>query len=464
MNVLSKASQFQHDVEKKSFDQKHRSTIKFNIGKYNTAVTKGLGQYTNHELARSRGSYIKYFAIKSLDKRLLEFEQKFKANGGEVIWASTSQQALEAIGVIMKSAQARLVVKSKSMTTEEVHLNAFLEKNGIESFETDLGEYIVQLAGQRPYHIVTPAMHMSKVDIAELFAEKLKTKQDATAEELVAVARDLMRQKYIDADVGITGANFILPDIGGIAITENEGNGRLSFSFPKIHIAIVGIEKVVNKLDDLQIMWPLLATSGTGQQVTVYNSIITGPRQSSESDGPEKMYVILLDNGRTNLLADPEKRQALHCIRCGACLNACPVYKNIGGHSYESTYSGPIGSVITPHLEGMADFKHLSYASSLCGACTQVCPVRIDIHNLLLLNRKESVEKHLTPMLERQSFGFWKLAMKNRWMLNIANSWLKNWVFKFAFGKTWGKRRENLNLAPKTFNDLWKVRSDNKHR
>ncbi|WP_299706896.1 LutB/LldF family L-lactate oxidation iron-sulfur protein [uncultured Pontibacter sp.] len=455
---MSRLKQFLQDAETKSFDLGHRSTIKFNIGKYNAAVQRGLTQYSDHELARERASFIKTNAINNLDKYLMEFESNFTARGGKVIWARNAEEALKEIGQIMKRKRARSVVKSKSMTTEEIHLNNFLEKNGIETVETDLGEYIVQLAEQRPYHIVTPAMHMSKKDIADLFVKKLKIAPTDSAEELVATARRLLRTKYTEAEVGITGGNFLLADIGGVAVTENEGNGRLSTAFPKTHIAIVGIEKILPSVMDLDLFWPLLSTSGTGQQVTIYNTIFTGPRQPNEKDGPEEMYVVLLDNGRTELLALPEKREALNCIRCGACLNVCPVYKNIGGHTYESTYSGPIGSVITPHYNGMAENKHLSFASSLCGACTSVCPVKINIHNLLLLNRRQSVEQGFTEKSERTTFKLWLKAMKSRKLLNMAPAGVKNFVLKQVLKDTWSKRREPLQVAPKSFNQLWKER------
>src|SRR5690606_37955170 len=243
---------------------------------------------------------------------------------------------------IIRKANAKTVIKGKSMTTEEIHLNEFLHEHHIEAVESDLGEYIVQLLGQKPYHIVTPAMHLSKEDIAQLFHEKFGTDINATPEQLTLKARELLREKHTTADIGITGANFMIADTGSIATTEYEGNIRLSTSFPKIHIAIAGIEKLIPSMNYLDLFWPLLATHGTGQNLTVYNSIISGPRQEGETDGPEEMYVILLDNGRSTLLAQKEQREGLYCIRCGACLNACPIYKNVGGHTYETTYSGPI--------------------------------------------------------------------------------------------------------------------------
>ncbi|MEJ7911623.1 MAG: lactate utilization protein B, partial [Chitinophagaceae bacterium] len=336
----------------KASDLEHRRKINFNIARYNAVVPQGKQQFTDVSAAREKAKNIKWKAIETLDKQLEHFESKISARGAKVLWAETAEDALAEVLKICKAKSCSTVVKSKSMVTEEIHLNKFLEQNGIDSVETDLGEYIQQLDDEPPYHIVTPAMHKSKEDVALLFAEKLGTSPDLTPTELTLVAREKLREKYRQAEVGITGANFIVADIGGIALTENEGNGRLSCAYPKTHIVIVGIEKVIPSMTDLALFWPLLSTYGTGQKVTVYNSIITGPKQAAEADGPEDMYVILLDNGRTNILADVTMRESLYCIRCGACLNACPVYKNIGGHTYGTTYSGPIGAVITPHLKG----------------------------------------------------------------------------------------------------------------
>jgi L-lactate dehydrogenase complex protein LldF len=407
--------------------------------------------------ARERAKNAKWRAIETLDQQLLQFEMEFTKRGGKVVWAETGEQALEEIGKICKEKNCKTVVKSKSMVTEEIHLNKFLEKQGIESIETDLGEYIQQLDGEAPYHIVTPAMHKNKEDVAKLFADKLGTQSNLTPEQLTMVARHKLREKFIQAEVGVTGANFILPDIGGVAITENEGNARLSCAFPKTHIVIVGIEKVIPTMADLGLFWPLLSTFGTGQKVTVYNTIVTGPKKEKEKDGPEEMIVILLDNGRTNLLANPKTREALYCIRCGACLNACPVYKNIGGHAYETTYSGPIGSVITPHLKEMDEYKHLSNASSLCGNCTQVCPVRINLHELLLENRKEAVEFGMASLSEKIAWKAWKTASLNRKMMNMGSGKIKNWVINKVF-KSWTLHRSNLNFSQKTFNELWSER------
>jgi L-lactate dehydrogenase complex protein LldF len=439
----------------KAEDLDHRNKINFNIGRYNAAVPQGKQQFAELNLARERAKNTKWRALETLDKQLEEFEASFTRRGGRVIWAENTKQALAEILAICKDKNCRTIVKSKSMVTEELKLNHFLEEHNIESVETDLGEYIQQLDGEAPYHIVTPAMHKSKEDVAKLFYEKLNTKPNLTPEQLTLVARDKLRKKYVQAEIGITGANFIISDIGGIAVTENEGNARLSAAFPKTHIVIAGLEKVIPSLTDLGLFWPLLATYGTGQRITVYNTIITGPRQPGEPDGPEDMILILLDNGRTNILANAKARESLYCIRCGACLNACPIYKNIGGHSYGTTYSGPIGSVITPHLKDMGEWKHLSYASSLCGNCTEVCAVKINLHELLLDNRYDAVKGGYATLSEKIAWKLWKKASLSRGWMNIGNPGLKNWLVKKAF-KAWTAHRDELEFAPKTFNQRWK--------
>ncbi|OAQ38720.1 [Fe-S]-binding protein [Pedobacter psychrophilus] len=454
--MLNTSEKFVEISTQKSFDIPHRSIINNNIGKYDAAVDRGLSRLQNLENAKKKGHQTKWKVMENLDKLLPEFESNFQKKGGKVLWANTVDEANQEILNILKKVNAKSVIKSKSMVTEEIHLNEFLESNGIESLESDLGEYIVQLLGQKPYHIVTPAMHLSKEDIAKLFNEKFGTPVNASPQELTLKARELLRDKYLTADVGITGANFLIADCGSIAITENEGNARLTTTFPKIHIAIVGIEKMIPSITDLDLFWPMLSTHGTGQNLTVYNTILNGPRQANETDGPEEMYVILLDNGRTELLAQKEQRQGLYCIRCGACLNGCPIYKNVGGHAYDTTYSGPIGSIITPHLKGMKEFKHLSYASSLCGKCSEVCPVKIDIHKMLLLNRRDSVEEDLSTKTEKAGWYFWKNGMLKRSFMDQFGGNFKNFILSKFFKKTWGEQRKLPKVAVKSFSKQWK--------
>ncbi len=455
--MASQAEQFMEAAEKKVFDDEHRRKLKHNIGQYNKKVLEGKKQFSNYELARTRASALKTKVIENLDKYLIEFESNFIKRGGKVIWALDAEEAMREVIQIMKKSNSRVVVKSKSMVTEEVHFNKSLEKEGLVSLETDLGEVIQQMDDEPPYHIVTPAMHKSKEDVAKLFHEKLGTPIDWTPQQITAYVREDLREKYQTADVGVTGGNFLIADIGAVAVSENEGNALMSVSFPKIVISIVGIEKLIPSINDLDLYWPLLATNGTGQNMTVYNTILTGPKYPGEVDGPEEMYVILLDNGRTNILSKPEQRRALNCIRCGACLNGCPIYEGVGGHSYGTTYSGPIGSVLTPNMKNLQEFKHLSYASSLCGKCTEVCPVKIDLHKLLLTNRRDAVTEKSTKT-ENVIWFFWKGAMLKRSKMEKGGAKVKNFMLKQFFKKTWGDRRELPLVAPKSFNQIWKER------
>lgn len=454
--TISTAEKFLLDAQSKVFDAEHRKKLLFNISQYDKKVAEGKKQFSDLELAKERASAIKSRTIDNLDKFLIEFESNFIKRGGKVVWAQNAKEAQEEIIKILKRHNTRTVVKSKSMITEEIHLNSVLEKEGIESLETDLGEFIVQLRKEAPYHIVTPAMHLSKQDVAKTFHEQKGTPPDFSPAQITAWVRKFLREKYIAAQAGITGGNFLIADIGAVCVSENEGNAWLCMGFPKVHIAIVGIEKIIPSFQDMDLFWSLLATYGTGQNVTVYNSIITGPRQNDETDGPEEMYVVLLDNGRSHLLAQPEQRRGLHCIRCGACLNACPIYQGIGGHTYSSPYSGPIGSVITPHLRGMKEYKHLSYSSSLCGRCTEVCPVKIDLHKLLLYNRRDSVRQKLSGTAEPLMWAFWKKAMLKRKTMEKGGTTLKNFMLSRFFKKQWGNRRELPKVAARSFNQIWR--------
>ncbi|PRD47930.1 LutB/LldF family L-lactate oxidation iron-sulfur protein [Sphingobacterium haloxyli] len=452
------ADKFLKDSAVKSFDQRHREIINSSIDKYNIAFERGKSKFFDLENSKKKAHLVKWKTIENLERYLLDFESNFTKRGGQVIWANDAEEARQEIAKIMERHQARSVVKTKSMATEEIELNQFLEKKNVEVFESDLGEFIIQLLNQKPYHFVTPAMHLSLEEIAKLFHEKFDTPVDASAEQVTMKARELLREKYTAADIGISGANFIIADTGSIAITENEGNARLTTAFPKVHIAVVGIEKIIPNIADLDLFWPLLASHGTGQNLTVYNTVLSGPRQEQDVDGPAEMYVILLDNGRTNVLAQKDQRQGLYCIRCGACLNVCPIYQNIGGHTYGTTYQGPIGSLISPHLGGMKEFKHLSYASSLCGKCTEVCPVGIDIHKMLLLNRRDSVAEGLAPSMEKRAWKGFTYAIQRRGLLDFFSGKTKNFFLQNFFKKTWGQHRKLPKIADKSFSKQWKER------
>jgi L-lactate dehydrogenase complex protein LldF len=369
-----------------------RAFIRRALKGYETKRDENKDRFQNWQAARDAAAAIKHEAVEHLDRYLPEFIKNAEARGTQVFVAANGERAKERIIGIIREHKARSVIKSKSMTGEEIHLTQALEAEGFEVVESDLGEFIVQLREEPPFHIVFPAMHLKRDEISQLFHDKLGSAQTDSPEELTMIARRAIRQKYCDADIGISGVNFAVAETGTMVMCTNEGNGRLTTSLPRIHIAIMGIEKVIPKMEDLALLLPMLATAGSGQHVTCYNTLITGPRQPGESDGPGEFHLIIMDNARTTLLADAQQRDALHCIRCGACLNVCPIFKNVGGHSYGTTYPGPIGSVITPHLRGLQTWKHLSSASSLCGACTDACPVKIDLHHHLLHNRRNAIQ------------------------------------------------------------------------
>jgi L-lactate dehydrogenase complex protein LldF len=402
-------------------DSQLRGALKNVTSLFGTRRRAAVLSVANWEGLRTEARRIKDETLLQLDKYLEQFTDKAEAAGAQIHWARDAAEANDIVKTIARERRARLVVKSKSMTTEEIHLNAALEAVGVEALETDLGEYIVQLAGETPSHIIAPAIHKTRHQIADLFVEKLGIAPTDDVVMLTATARRVLRQKFAAADIGISGVNFAVAETGTILILENEGNIRLTTSLPKTHIAVMGIEKVIPRFADLEVFLKLLPRSGTGQHLTSYQSLITGTKRSPDHEGPEELHIILMDNGRSKMLAHPTTRQSLACIRCGACLNACPVYQQIGGHAYGSVYPGPIGAVITPQLIGLKKASQLPYASSLCGACREVCPVKIDIPELLLHLRAEitdgpgAKDQNAEPVKqkpgERLAFKVWAAVM-----------------------------------------------------
>ncbi len=463
--LMSAATQFHTDADRVSHDLGHRERIRSALRKYEVARDDKQTRFQSWEGARQAAAEIKWEAINHLDQHLEQLVEKLERRGTVVHWASTPAQARDAILSIVKNANARSIVKSKAMTAEEIHLNAALEKAGYSVVESDLGEYIVQLRHEAPYHIVFPAMHLTRGEISELFQRELGSEPTTDPEELTMIARRVLRGQYITADVGITGANFAIAETGMISITENEGNARLTAALPRIHIALLGIEKILPRLEDLALFLPMLGTAGAGQLITCYNTLYGGPRQPGETDGPEEFHVVLLDHNRTALLADAEQRDALSCIRCGACLNVCPIYRNVGGHTYGTTYQGPIGSVITPHLRGLQDWKHLSAASSLCGACTETCPVKINLHHHLLQNRRNAVaerpvwwEKYAMRVF---AFGatrpaLWRFSLKMAALFQPLHALVKSGPLDPA--RAWTATRELPPVEGDTFADYWRGR------
>lgn len=350
-------------------------------------------EFPGYEAERERARRIKQDAIGRLDELLARLKERLEANGCKVFFAADAAEACDYIVAVARNSGAKRAVKGKSMTTEEIELNPALERAGVEVVETDLGEYIVQLRGEKPSHIITPAIHLSKEDIGTLFSRKFGVPYTSEPEQLTALARERLRGVFLSAELGVAGVNFAIAETGTLVMVENEGNGRLSSSMPETFVALMGIEKVIPKLADLSPFLEILARTATGQKLTTYTSLVSGPRRAGELDGPREMHVVILDNGRGAMLADPLVREALYCLRCGACLNVCPVYRRIGGHAYGATYAGPIGSIVSPSLFGGAA-GYLPFASTLCGACRDVCPVKIDIPRILLhLRWKESEGK-----------------------------------------------------------------------
>ncbi len=465
---MTAAQDFLRNAATKSADLVHREILRRGIDHYDAAVSSGRARFLDWQAAREKCQSIKREAVDHLDRYLEEFERRVKERGGQVFWAENAEEARRYIVNLATDRGARIIAKSKSMVAEEIHLTPALEKRGMQVFETDLGEFIVQLRNEPPYHIVTPAMHLTRKDIAALFKERLGGIDTDDPQQLVAAARHALRRAFFTAEMGITGANFLVADSGTFCITTNEGNADLGVTLPKIHVVLSGIDKIIPRMEDLAILLPVLATAGTGQPLTCYNTLVGGPRRANELTGPEELHIVLLDNGRTELLADPEQRDVLHCIRCGACLNACPVYRNIGGHTYATTYQGPIGSVLTPHLRGLNEFQHLSQASSLCGACTEACPVKIDLHHHLLHNRRNAVERAHRLWRERIAFKMWRWSVMNATRFGFVGSLGRGALrFLYALGlegtaldplRGWTRDRAAPPIPAASFRALWKER------
>ena len=454
---------FLHDAREYVRDTDHRAFLRRALAGYYTTRDGQKARYRDWEHARDAANLAKWNAVNRLDEMLVLFADRFEAGGGKVHWARDAAEARTIILEIIRAAGAKAIIKSKCMTSEEIHLNAALEAEGYGVVESDLGEFIQQLRGEPPFHFVFPCMHVRRGEISKLFEEHLGSAPTESPEELTMIARRYMRRLYVEADVGITGGNFLVAETGQISITENEGNARLTAALPRVHVALVGIEKCVERLDDLAVLLPMLATAGTGQPLTCYNTLYGGPRAAGECDGPREMHVVLLDNGRAAILADPEQRDSLQCIRCGACLNVCPIFKNVGGFTYGTTYQGPIGSVITPHLRGLGDWNHLSQASSLCGACTDACPVRIDIHHHLLHNRRNAV-RAVPNRLERMGHRMFAAVAARPQLFAAGGAVFRRslWLLKklrLPLLRDWIASRDLPRAPAQSFRDQWRHRA-----
>ena len=413
---------------------------------------------------RERARQIKEATLQRLDHYLEELIDNVERLGGHLHYADTAEDARRIILDIARRTGARLAVKSKSMATEEIELNDALLAAGVTPVETDLGEYIIQLAHEKPSHIIAPAIHKTKGQVAELFARELKRQVAADPEELTRIARAELRDKFLKADLGITGANFAVASTGTIVLVTNEGNGRMVTSLPRVHVAVMGVEKVVPSMSDLVVFLAILAKSATGQKLSSYTTLVQGPRRVGELEGAEEFHLVLLDNGRVKQIAGT-LREALSCLRCGACLNVCPVYRQIGGHAYGYTYPGPIGILLTAMQHGQGAVKELAHASSLCGACAEACPVKIDIPRMLIELRKENVEHAVAPRAERLAFRLSARLLTMPWLYRLAAPLGRLLQRPFAragvirrlplvFGE-WTRTRDLPAIAPRTFSERW---------
>jgi L-lactate dehydrogenase complex protein LldF len=435
------------------------------------ATTKFIGlrreafaEFPEGEALRDRARAIKEATLQRLDHYLELLIDNVERRGGHVHYATTADEARAVVLDIARRTGARLAVKSKSMATEEIHLNDALAAAGVTPVETDLGEYIIQLAHERPSHIIAPAIHKTKGQVAELFARELGRETAPDPEVLTRIARAELREKFLNADLGITGANFGVAETGTVVLVTNEGNGRMVTSLPRVHVAVMGVEKVVPSLTDLAVFLAILAKSATGQKLSVYTSLVDGPRRGGELEGPEEFHLVLLDNGRLHQLAGP-LREALACLRCGACLNVCPVYRQIGGHAYGYTYPGPIGIVLTAMLNGPESVKDLAHASSLCGACVDACLVRIDIPRMLIELRQEVGERRIAPWSERVVFGSLGRLLRRPGLYRAAvrlgrllqRPFVRRGVIRRVplFFGDWTRTRDLPPVAARSFQERW---------
>jgi L-lactate dehydrogenase complex protein LldF len=452
--------------------QKAMGNIKKGFVEKRQKAADGLAEF---EQLRDEARDIKNHTLDHLDLYLEAYEAKVIENGGYVHWCNDGDEARAAVLKICRDLDAKTITKGKSMISEEIELNEFLEENGLEPIETDLGEYIIQLRGEKPSHIIAPAVHLNKEQVEEDFRRVHSHLPDERnldePRSLVNEARTILRQKYLDADVGITGANFLIAETGSSVIVTNEGNGDLTQTLPKAHIVIASLEKVVPTLEDASTILRVLARSATGQEYSSYTTFSTGPRRDDDPDGPGEYHVILLDNGRTSMLGT-EFQEMLRCIRCGACMNHCPVYHAVGGHAYGSVYPGPMGVVLTPALAGIEENGLLPNASTFCGRCESVCPMRIPLPKMMRNWREKEFEKHLAPAAVRYGIGLWAFLAKRpkyyRLAIRMQLAALKiisaghTKIGTLPFGGGWTKHRDFPAPEGKTFQQLWKERQEAK--
>ncbi|MFC1853157.1 LutB/LldF family L-lactate oxidation iron-sulfur protein, partial [candidate division CSSED10-310 bacterium] len=425
MKKTVKIHDFRHQAALSLKDENLQKILGHTLAYSNQKRNAAVESFPNWEEMRNQAAQIRNFIISNLDIQLQKFTAQAEANGMKVLWAEDARQANDLILKIIKSKEAKKVVKSKSMLTEEIGLNVALEKHGLDVFETDLGEFIAQLAHQPPSHITAPIIHLSKKEAGKILCDYLQMPFTDDPAELTLMAREYLRKHFLSAQIGITGVNFGLVDEGALVILENEGNARLSITLPPVHIAVMGLERLLPSAHELPLFLNLLTVSATGQKLTNYVSVIRSARKSDEPDGVEELYLILVDNGRSRVLALKKYRQILHCIRCGACMNVCPIYGRVGGHAYNSVYPGPLGAVLSPLLFSLPYYSQEPFASSLCGRCAEVCPVKIPLHHFLLELRADIVTARLKPTWEKYLFKMWSYLLTHHQLYRFAEKFLR---------------------------------------
>ncbi len=464
---------FYNRVEDALQDNQLHKALNVATTRFVAGRNKAIDTFPEADPLRNHARQIRAHTIAHLDQYLAQFAEAVEQAGGQIHWASTAKEANQYVAELVEKYEVKKVVKSKSMVSEELEVNHTLEELGVHVAETDLGEYIIQLANEKPSHIIAPVIHKTKNDIAELFRDKLNATEEDLADvpNMTALARRMLRDDFLTADMGLSGVNFAVAESGSICLVTNEGNGRLTTTTPRVHVALMGMERIVPTVEDLGVMIQLLARSATGQKISVYTNLVTGPRHTgnngngSEPDGPDALHVVIIDNGRSKILGS-ELAEILYCIRCGACLNVCPVYQQIGGHAYGSVYPGPVGSIVTPGLYGVNPWNELPHASSLCGACQEVCPVRINIPRMLLKLRDDSTQTGPNPAWLKQGLGLYRFAATrpglyrfgskmSQWGSNILGN--DGWINKLPGPLSgWTEQRDFPTFAKKSFSQRWK--------
>lgn len=450
---------FHKELSKQLTNEVGRKSAANLLGVLNQKRQEGLVFFRNLDLARQRAAYTRWKVNENLDKYLIDFEASVLRKGGKVVWAYDASNALQEIEQILVRTKAKQIVKSKSSLSREIDLLNHLRNKGYSVTDSDVGDYLIDKVKEQAFHPVLPSVQVSREKVLKALNHEIRSSMEADNNELMSDIREDLRRKYLEADVAITGANFLIADSGMVAITENEGNARLSYTFTKTLIVLASIDKILPNLTDLELFFPMLSVFGTGQKLTAYNTIL-GPTAKDETEGPQEFIVILLDNGRSDAMQSQEQRQALTCIGCGACHNVCPVFVNGGGMAiYQGAKSGPVGMVLNPLMKGLDNYKHLSNASTLCGKCSDVCPVKIDLHNHLVRNRHDAVSQGLEKTGEKLAWYTWKKFMLSRKNMNRPAA-IKGFTLKQFYKADWGEGREFPKLAEKSFNQLWREKYD----